>query len=108
MKRRIINVLRNVLITVPTVYGFISVWGCVIGLYFLNFLVLSPIIIGDPEKYDNDGIKTGKLFDLFYEISSNTGYNCEPSSFNVYFTVCLGVILGGYVAFRWSKRIRKE
>jgi len=92
---------------IKTVILIISVWGCVMGLYFLNFFVLSPIIVGDPERYDTDGIKTGKLFNLFYEISSNTGYHPEPSVFNIYFTLFVGVVLGGWIAFKWSKSIRK-
>jgi hypothetical protein len=98
---KIRTIIYKVLITIT------SVVSCYVGLGFLNFFILTPIIVGDPERYDTDGIKTGKLFDLFYEISSNTGYHPEPSVFNAYFTLCLGVIVGSYVAFRWSKSMRK-
>lgn len=80
-----------------------SVVACVVGLYLLNFAILTPIIVGDPEAYDSGGKKTGKIFNLFYEISGVTGFHPEPSDFNYLLTIFMGVFLGGFIAFRWSK-----
>ncbi|MES2380964.1 MAG: polysaccharide biosynthesis protein [Bacteroidota bacterium] len=66
----------------------------------LNHLVIEKIIIGDPCEYDTEGNETGKLFNLFYTISSNTGYHPEPSLFNFYFTTILSTVIGLLVAYK--------
>jgi hypothetical protein len=98
---KIRTTIYKVLITIT------SIFGCVVSLYLLNFAIVTPIIIGDPEAYDSGGKKTGKVFDLFYEISAVTGFHPEPSDFNYLLTIFAGAILGGFIAFKWSKGMRK-
>lgn len=76
----------------------------------LNHLVIEKIIIGDPCKYDTEGNETGKLFNLFYTISSNTGYHPEPSLFNFYFTTVLSSMIGLMVAYKqlWKSSKNKS
>ena len=81
---------------------------CFICFQLLNHSIIENIIIGDPCKYDVDKIKTGKLFDLFYTISSNTGYHPEPSTFNFYFTTILSLLIGICLSSRLIWRNRKS
>jgi len=71
-----------------------------ITFQLLNHLIIEKIIIGDPCEYDTEGNETGKLFNLFYTISSSTGYHPEPSLFNFYFTTILGILTGLVFAYR--------
>lgn len=74
----------------------------------LNHLIIEKIIIGDPCEYDTEGNETGKLFNLFYTISSNTGYHPEPSLFNFYFTTILSFVTGLVFAYRQLWRPPQE
>lgn len=76
----------------------------VITCQIINHGIIGPIIIGDSCSYDVKGIKTGKIFDLFYEISSNTGYHPEPSLFNFYFTTGVGILIGGLISYKFLRR----
>ena len=67
---------------------------------FLNFYFIQKIIIPNPEKYGVENIQTNKLFDLFYEISSNTGCHPDPTRFNGYITLTVGIILGTLTAYK--------
>lgn len=67
---------------------------------FVNFKILYPIIIPDPEKYGVENIQTSKLFDLFFEISGDTDYHPEPSMFYFYFAYSIGIILGALTAYK--------
>ena len=80
MKRRIFNVVMNALITIT------SVVGCYVGLFFINYLILE-IITGGIDGFDIDPAKTGKIFYLFYTISSNEGYDPVLSDFNICLTI---------------------
>jgi hypothetical protein len=86
---------------------FIIVVGALIML-FLNFSVLNSIIIGNEETYDTANIKTSKTFELFYTISSDTGYHPEPSNLNFIITILTGVIVGGLTSYRLIWRQKKE
>ena len=79
----------------------------IVIVMFINFSIIYKIQIPDPCAYDVDAIKTSKLFDLFYEISSNTGYNAEPSKFNVYFTIIVGLCLGIIATYKliWKRKL---
>lgn len=66
--------------------------------FTLNFEFISNLIIGDECKYSVNSLETNKLFDLFYTISSDTGYHPEPSYFNFAFTLCIGLLLGIFVS----------
>ncbi|WP_448701088.1 hypothetical protein ACFGVR_03210 [Mucilaginibacter sp. AW1-3] len=94
---KIKQVIRRAIVT-----AFFVLAGFIVA-NVINILI-GDIIIGDPEAYDTDGIKTGPVFNLFYEISSNTGYHPEPSIFNGIFVTVIGVALGGWFAYRHFKR----
>ena len=81
-----------------------------ITLQMLNHLIIEKFIIGDPCKYDTEKIETGKVFDLFYTISSNTGYHPEPSAFNFYFTTFFSVLIALYISyvFIWKGKVQNE
>jgi hypothetical protein len=87
--------------------AFIMFAGLLIVL-FINFAILNSIIIGDEEAYDTSDIKTSWLFDIFYTISSDTGYHPEPSYFNFIFTALIGLILGGIISYKIIWRQKKE
>ena len=76
--------------------------------YTINYALINNIIIGDECAYDTNNIKTSAIFNLFYEISSNTGYHPEPSYFNFIFTAFLGIVLGVILSlkFVWKKKAR--
>lgn len=73
--------------------------------HLVNFSIISELVVGDECKYDTTDIKTSKLFDLFYETSSDTGYHPEPSIFIIVFVWLLGIITGLIFSFRkiWTK-----
>ena len=60
----------------------------------LNHEIIERFINGNPCRFDTDNIKTGKIFDLFYTISSNTGFHPEPSFLNFIFTTSCGMVIG--------------
>lgn len=66
--------------------------------YGINIYILTTFFINDngselPLK------TTGNLvFSLFYEVSSNTGYQADITTFNLIFTLLLGIILGLYIS----------
>jgi len=74
--------------------------------FFLNFSIINNAIIGNEEAYDTTSIKTSKFFDLFYTISSDTGYHPEPSYFNFIFTALIGIFVGGLIAYKlmWRQK----
>ena len=74
---------------------------------FLNFKILFPILIPDPEKFAVEDIETGKLFDLFIEISSDTGYHPEPSLFYFRFAYAIGILSGVLTAYHlvWKTKL---
>lgn len=75
-------------------------------VFFINFSVLTPIILGDLNKYDTEPIETNMIFDFFYETSSNTGYIPEPSYMNFIFTIIVGILIGIFLSriTIWKKR----
>jgi hypothetical protein len=73
--------------------GLVSIVICLI-LFFINFSILTPVILGDLDKYDTEPIETSIIFDFFYEISSNTGYKPEPSYMNFILTGLVGILIG--------------
>lgn len=66
----------------------------VIIAFLFNYSMLNDLIIGNEEAYDTSHVETGVLFNLFYEISSNTGYHPELSHFNFAFTAIAGLLVG--------------
>ncbi|MDR1679386.1 MAG: hypothetical protein LBR81_06355 [Prevotellaceae bacterium] len=85
----------------------LSIFFIVTGFFLavgLN-IVLYKIIIGDPCHWHNV-VDTNFVFDLFYEISSNTGYHPEPTFFNLIFTLLFGILLGLFLSYKivWKKK----
>jgi hypothetical protein len=67
---------------------------CFLGLitaFVLHFLV-EAILIPDPCAYHSE--ETTKIFNLFYEITSDEGYHPSPTLFNYIVTLALGLSLG--------------
>lgn len=64
-------------------------------LFVVNYIIITPLIIGD--KCDLDQNKLTKFDELFFEISSNTGYHPEPTTFNFMLTAIIGCIIGSIV-----------
>lgn len=92
-----INMLKKPILRV--VSTVITVVLVVIIVFGINYGVADSLIIDDACKYDSSEISHGFIFDLFYEISSTTGYHPEPSNFNFGFTIVFGVIFGAFVSY---------
>ena len=72
----------------------------------INFCYISEWIIGEGFEYDIDSDKgSSSLFNLFYTISSDTGYIPDISCFNFCFTIVVGVVLGFLISRKiiWRK-----
>jgi hypothetical protein len=68
-----------------------TVTGAITAL-MLNFLIIQNILIPDPCYYHSH--ETGKLFDIFYEMTAAEGYHPLPTRFNLIFTILLGALSG--------------
>ena len=64
-------------------------------LFVVNYIIITPLIIGD--KCDLDQSELTKFDELFFEITSNTGYHPEPTTFNFILTAIIGCIIGSIV-----------
>ncbi len=64
-------------------------------IFVVNYLIITPLIIGD--KCDLDQNELTKFDELFFEISSNTGYHPEPTTFNFILTAIIGCIIGSII-----------
>ena len=61
-------------------------------LFVVNYIIITPLIIGDKCDLDQN-----KFDELFFEISSNTGYHPEPTTFNFILTAIIGCIIGSII-----------
>lgn len=50
--------------------------------------------IPNPCDYHYIGIENNMIFNLFFDMNSNTGYHPEPNNFNFIFTLLIGVLIG--------------
>ena len=66
----------------------------ILTLFVINYLIITPVIIGNKCEYDIGQNELTKLDELFFEISSNTGYHPEPTTLNFIFTAIIGCIIG--------------
>lgn len=100
--------MKNKSIFINTLISVVIIILSVFIAYSLNYLLINNLVIGDECAYDTNNIKTSTVFNLFYEISSNTGYHPEPSFFNFIFTAFLGIVLGLILSlkFVWKKKAR--
>lgn len=64
-------------------------------LFVVNYIIITPLIIGD--KCDLGQNELTKFDELFFEISSNTGYHPEPTTLNFMLTAIIGCIIGSIV-----------
>lgn len=90
--------------------SIISIIIIVIGIlvaFSINYGILDELIIKDACSYDISNSNNKFIFNLFYEISSNTGYHPEPSYFNFGITFFLGLFLGLFFAYRliWKRKL---
>lgn len=73
----------------------ISLLISTLTIFVVNYLIITPLIIG--YKCDLDQNELTKFDELFFEISSNTGYHPEPTTFNFILTAITGCIIGSIV-----------
>ena len=66
----------------------------ILTLFVINYLIITPVIIGNKCEYDIGQNELTKLDELFFEISSITGYHPEPTTLNFIFTATIGCIIG--------------
>lgn len=66
-------------------------------IFVVNYLIITPLIIGDKCNNDLGQNELTKFDELFFEISSNTGYHPEPTTFNFILTAIIGCIIGSIV-----------
>lgn len=98
------NILKKIIFTI------ISIIVGLVTTYSLNYYMLNDIIIGNPNSYDTETIKTNSVFDFFYTISSNTGYRPEPSNMNFVFTLFIGLSIGLFFSYKviWTEKKRAD
>lgn len=70
----------------------LSALGGIVLAFVFNFLILDKILIPDPCYYHTHD--TNKVFDIFYELTSDDGYHPFPTKFNFIFTATIGAIFG--------------
>lgn len=66
-------------------------------IFVVNYLIITPLIIDDKCNNDLGQSELTKFDELFYEISSNTGYHPEPTTFNFILTAIIGCIIESIV-----------
>ena len=71
----------------------ISLLISTLALFVVNYLIITPLIIGDKCNNDLGQNELTKFDELFFEISSNTGYHPEPITFNFILTAIIGCII---------------
>jgi len=88
------------------VFSFFIALGGLLIAFIINYKILDKIIVTDICETDTSNLSHGYIFNLFYEISSSTGYHPEPSYFNFGFTVFLGLLVGSVIAHKlfWKNR----
>jgi len=75
----------------------ISLLISTLTIFVVNYLIITPLIIDDKCNNDLDQNELTKFDELFFEISSNTGYHPEPTTFNFILTAITGCIIGSIV-----------
>ena len=75
----------------------VSLMTSTLALFVVNYTIITPIIIGNKCEHDIGKNELTKLENLFFEISSNTGYHPEPTTFNFILTAIIGCIIGSIV-----------
>ena len=82
------------------------IYAGILVTFFVNFSILTSVIIGDERAYYDKDFKTSKFFDVFYTISSDTGYHPEPSYFNFILTILTGIFIGGLISYKLFWRLK--
>ncbi len=75
----------------------ISLLISTLTIFVVNYLIITPLIIDDKCNNDLGQSELTKFDELFYEISSNTGYHPEPTTLNFILTAIIGCIIGSIV-----------
>ena len=57
----------------------IVIGGAILISHLVNYLIVVPCVIGNGCDYDVGKCDRGKVFELFFEQSSDTGYHPEPT-----------------------------
>ena len=72
----------------------IVIGGAILISHLVNYLIVVPCVIGNGCDYDAGKCDGGKVFELFFEQSSDTGYHPEPTLFNFFFVTLIGAMVG--------------
>ena len=75
----------------------ISLLISTLTIFVVNYLIITPLLLDDKCNNDLGQSELTKFDELFYEISSNTGYHPEPTTFNFILTAIIGCIIGSIV-----------
>lgn len=60
----------------------IVIGGAILISHLVNYLIVVPCVIGNGCDYDAGKFDGGKVFELLFEQSSDTGYHPEPTLFS--------------------------
>jgi hypothetical protein len=80
-----------------------AIFGGFFGVFLIELIILQITEAVDPESFVNGCVYTGKIFNLFYTVSSNTGYEPEQSVFSMYFGGFIGLVFGVWVIYKRHK-----
>lgn len=69
--------------------------------FFINFMFVPYILFGNNEKSCELPADSSFFFDLFFEISGNTGYHPEPNLFYYFCTISFGLSFGFYLSYKY-------
>ena len=72
----------------------IVIGGAILISHLVNYLIVVPCVIGNGCDYDVGKCDRGKVFELFFEQSSDTGYHPESTLFNFFFVTLVGTMVG--------------
>ena len=85
-----------------------SIFGCSVGLYFIDIVILQIIITLNPDDFVTGCICSGKILNMFFTVSADTGYLPEPSDFSIYFIIFTSTTIVGIFAKRKAGRSSSE
>ncbi|MFC2489966.1 MAG: polysaccharide biosynthesis protein [Prevotella sp.] len=71
----------------------IVIGGAILISHLVNYLIVVPCVIGNGCDYDTGKCDRGKVFELLFEQSSDTGYHPEPTLFNFFFVTLVGTMV---------------
>lgn len=79
----------------------------IIFSFIINLLIIDKLVIGDPCRFHNKDIETGKVFDFFYVMNSSTGFHPEPSINYFMLLLIAGIVIGIVAYLKFQSRFIK-